>query len=107
MSKLSRLAICLGLAALVSGCASAYPTQPIPGFILSDVKAPLSTNAADRGSRRGTASIKSVLGWVTTGDASIAAAADAGGISVVKHVDFHSYSVLGVYAEFTVIVYGD
>ena len=107
MSKLSRPLIVLGLAFLVSGCASAFPTQPIPGVILSDVKAPLSTNHGDFGSRKGMASIKSILGWVTTGDASVANAAAQAGITVVKHVDFHSYSVLGVFAEFTVIVYGD
>lgn len=48
-----------------------------------------------------------MLGLVATGDASIEAAAKAGGITKIHHVDFENFSILGIYATFTTVVYGD
>jgi hypothetical protein len=42
-----------------------------------------------------------------TGDSSIKTAADNGGITKISHVDYHTTSVLGIYAKTTVTVYGD
>jgi hypothetical protein len=41
------------------------------------------------------------------GDASIEAAAKNAGITRIHHVDYQTQSVLGVMADFTVIVYGN
>ena len=100
--------ICLGIlmiSLLLSGCA-AYSVSPVTGFIYNDVKGPLAVTENEDDSKVGTATATSILGLVATGDASIKAAMDNGGITKVHHVDFRSKSILGIYAEFTVIVYG-
>jgi hypothetical protein len=107
LKTIPKLAAVAALLAMTIGCATASPTQPMPGFIYSDVKAPLEANNGDFGSKKGTAMMKSILGLVAIGDASIRTAAANGNISIVKHVDFHAMSVLGIYGEFTVTVYGD
>ena len=42
-----------------------------------------------------------------TGDSSIKAAAANGGITKISHVDYHTTSVLGLWAKTTVMVYGE
>jgi len=60
------------------------------------------------GSRTGEASFHSVLYLVAWGDAGTQAAADAGGITTVRHLDQHVFSLLlGLYYEQTTIAYGD
>lgn len=44
---------------------------------------------------------------IATGDASIQAACQNGGITKIHHVDHKSMSVLGVYAKYTTVVYGE
>jgi len=42
-----------------------------------------------------------------TGDASISAAAASGGISRIHHVDHETLNILGIYAKYTTVVYGE
>ncbi|PYN11407.1 MAG: protein trl [Candidatus Rokuibacteriota bacterium] len=42
-----------------------------------------------------------------TGDASISAAAKNGGITRIHHVDHETMNILGFYAKYTTIVYGE
>jgi len=94
-------------AGFISGCA-AYAVAPVTGFVYSDIKGPMTaTNASGGFSKVGTSVCTSVLGIVGQGDASIDAAMKNGGITKIHHVDFHSYSILGVYAKYTTIVYGE
>lgn len=93
------------VAFVLSSCAMA--NQPVTGFIYSDVKAPLTATAGMKGKKTGTATATSILGLVGQGDASIEAAAKAGGITKISHVDYHSTNILGIYATFTTTVYGD
>ena len=58
-------------------------------------------------SKAGSAKCKSYLGLVAVGDCSIEAAARAAGITEIHHVDYETLSVLGIYAEFVTIVYGE
>ena len=59
------------------------------------------------GSRRwSTATSKGII-CVVTGDSSIKTAAANGGITKISHVDYHVMSVLGLYVETTVTVYGE
>lgn len=90
---------------LMMGCA-AYSVAPVTGFIYTDVQGPLSATNHDSNSKVGMATCTSILGLVATGDASIEAAMQNGGITQIHHVDFKSKSILGIYAEFTTIVYG-
>ncbi len=90
---------------LLAGCA--YSVAPLVGTVYTDVKAPITATDSDSYSKVGTAEATSVLGIVATGDASIEAAMKNGGISKVHHVDYHSTSILGLYAKFVVTVYGE
>jgi hypothetical protein len=105
--NLTYLAVGLALLAIVGGCA-AMAVSPVTGFIMTDVKGPLTaTNASSGFSKIGTAECSSILGIIGQGDASIDAAMKNGGITKVHHVDFHSYSILGLYAKYTTVVYGE
>ena len=87
----------------LSGCAS---VMPLNGSLYTAVQGPLSMGNGTNSSKTGEATATSILG-VATGDASIATAMKNGGITRVHHVDTRVKNVLGIYAEFTTIVYGD
>ncbi|HUT04862.1 MAG TPA: TRL-like family protein [bacterium] len=92
-------------ALLLSGCAMVL--SPATGFLYSDVKGPHSVTANADYSKVGTSECTSILGWIATGDASIKAAMENGGITKIHHVDYKAEVILGVYAKLTVIVYGE
>jgi len=91
---------------IFAGCA-AYSVTPVTGALYSDVKAPMTATSAEGSSKVGTATVQSILGLVAVGDASIQTAMKNGGITKVQHVDYYSKSILGIYATFTVYVYGE
>lgn len=79
------------LAASLTGCA----TPKGPGMLLSDY-----TYSEQSGSascvKHGTSTHKNILGWVVTGDSSVAAAKKAGNITRVSSVDIKYNSILGI-----------
>ena len=77
------------------------------GLLYTDVAWGTQVPDGAHGSKTGTAEATSILGIFATGDASVEAAASDGGITNVKSVDHHSYSILGIYAKFTTTVTGD
>ena len=92
---------------LVAGC-GAYSASPVTGFLFTDVQAPAGiTDNASRSPKVGTSYCTSILGLIGTGDASIKAAMADGGITKIHYVDYHSVNYLGIYAKFTVTVYGE
>ena len=99
------LAAAAGCLLLTTSCAMA--AAPVNGFWYSEVAHPGHATDNATSSKMGKAECTSILGLVATGDASISAAARAGGITKIHHVDYDSYSILGIYAKFTTIVYGD
>jgi hypothetical protein len=101
-------AFALCLVIVLSGC-SAYSIAPVTGFAYTEVYGPVSATSNDLPSspKMGTATCTSILGLIARGDASINAAMKDGGITKIHHVDFASKNILGLYAEFTVIVYGE
>lgn len=103
---MQKLLVIAAVAVLLSGCA-AYTTSPVIGFLYTDVQAPLAATSNTVATKVGTAEAKSILGIVATGDASINAAAQKAGIKKISHVDYHSKSILGIYATYTVYVYGE
>lgn len=105
MKKLTFIVTAFVLAIAVSSCALA--PSPVLGTVYTDVKAPLAATSNPTGSKVGTAEATSILGIAATGDASIEAAAKKAGITRISHVDYQSYSVLGIFAKFTVYVYGE
>lgn len=107
---MKKLIVCASAAAMVvlaTGCVG--PNGPLVGTvggIYSDVSGPIAVTSNTGASKSGSAVSKGVLGFAW-GDSSIKAAAAAGGITKVQHVDYHVTSVLGIYCETTVTVYGE
>jgi ABC-type sugar transport system substrate-binding protein len=103
--------VCAGaLAVLLTGCMTAWaPAQGggVLGSVYTDASAPLWVTTNTGATKSGKAMSKSILGLVALGDASIDAACKNGGITKISHVDSHIMSVLGVYGEYTVTVYGE
>ena len=104
----------LGIVVLVfvflclTGC-GAFVTSPLTGVLLTDVTGTLLVEEPSKvfeAAAFGSASAESLLGIIATGDASVRAAARQGGISEIYFVDYHARSVLGIYAKYTVYVYG-
>jgi hypothetical protein len=86
------------LSLLTSGCAYMH------------VQRPLDTNfdSTGLGVREGRSSVYSVLWLFAWGDGGTKAAANQGGISVIRHADTEVTSVLmGMYSRVTTVVYGD
>jgi len=97
--------ICVGAA----GC-YVTPVQPPRGWIVSNVKAPLSADnqgVSVVASKTGTAKVENYLGIISVGDCSIEEATKDVGIKKISYVDYEYFNVLGVYQRFTIIVYGD
>lgn len=89
---------------LFSGCAVSF--HPLVGGLYTDNKGPLLVTESEGGTKEGTATSKSILGFCT-GDSSIGAAAKNGNISKIMAVDTDITSVLfGIYVEYTTIVRG-
>lgn len=105
MKKL--LAVPVVLMAL-SGCAGiAYQSRGVAfATLYADNVTPIMTTENDIGKKKGEACSTSILGLVTTGDASIRAAADAGGIKNISAVDQSYKNILGIFATYCVIVSG-
>lgn len=80
------------------------------GCLYTHVYTPYDTNLDKTvlGQKTGKASMHSVLWLFAWGDASTAAAAKEGNLSVVNHMDHEFLNIIfGVYTESTTIVYGD
>ena len=92
----------------LSGCYST-PIMPPMGILYSNIEAPASLSIAGQnlGTRRGEASCVSVLGLIAWGDCSAKAAADAGSIAELKHLDYSYTNVLLVWQSLTTVAYGN
>ncbi|WP_044245689.1 TRL-like family protein [Parabacteroides goldsteinii] len=90
---------------LLSSCAMVK--SPVTGFVYTGTKSPVTVTENPVGSKKGEASTVSVLGWFAVGDASVQKAAKEAGITKISHVDEESTSVLGLFAKYTITVYGE
>ncbi|MBW2739474.1 MAG: hypothetical protein JRE64_11640 [Deltaproteobacteria bacterium] len=96
----SKILLAIVLVIIFTGSSCAYVNIKTPFDI--------DLNRTDLGSKKGIASSYSVLWLVSWGDASYAAAARNGDITVLKHADQEMQQVLlGLYTRWRVIVYGD
>lgn len=107
---MKKLALVLFFLPLVSGClplsvgAGAVPL----GVLYTNATGALSATAAGVGSKEGRACASGILGLVSTGDASVAAAARAGGIQRIATVSYEFSNILGaIYMKTCVVVTGD
>jgi hypothetical protein len=107
MRKLIGCACAGALGVLLTGCVG--PMGPIGaagGMVYTDVSGPILATSNTGASKVGEAISKGVV-CVAWGDSSIKAACANGGITKIQHVDYHVTSVLGVYVETKVTVYGE
>jgi hypothetical protein len=94
----------------LTGCVGyGAPVVPPGGFLYSTVQAPIDidADATQLGTKQGRSTSSTILGLIAWGDASTRAAAEAGGVTTIRHVDYEYTNVLSVYATFTTVVYGD
>jgi hypothetical protein len=75
-------------------------------MLYTQVSNGVSVGSATGMSKVGTAKSTAII-CIATGDSSIAAAMKAGGITKIHHVDCKVTSVMGLYAEYTTVVYGE
>ena len=112
----------LAAAPLLTGCASNYraAVKPTAGALFTQVKAPLTTNfngnpvgpGVKKFSRRNTyyffswpvASAPLDFAW---DEVAIGRIAKEGGIHEVSYADYEFLNVLGIFATFTINVYGN
>ena len=105
MRRFAMIALLAGAIAFVgTGCASYIPM----GSIVTQAKGAIGAGSGDVShSKVGKATSTSILGLVATGDASIKTAASNGGIKKIKYVDYEVNKILGIYGQYTTVVYGD
>lgn len=99
-----------GASALIvtlSGCAAGAATYyDAPGVLYA--KYSMAREAQGQvGSKSGKACATSILGWISTGDASVTAAAANGGITKVSSIDRDVENILSVYATYCTVVHGE
>jgi hypothetical protein len=95
-----------GLAVLMTGCAGIATYQEVPAGLYADYKYGKDAEGPI-GNKKGKSCATSILGWFGTGDASIAAAANNGGITKVYTVDHKVTNILNVYAQYCTVVHGE
>jgi hypothetical protein len=107
--NMKRVVVCSLAAGLVALTGCVGPMGPVGGVgagIYTDVSGPVAATGNAEGTKMGQATSTGII-CVATGDSSIKAAAANGGITKISHVDYHTTSILGVYAKTTVTVYGE
>lgn len=92
----------------LTGCAGiAFQAQGVPtAGIYADASTGLHATNNSIGKKKGEACASSILGLITTGDAGIRAAADAGNIDNISAVDVSIMNILGIYAKMCTVVSG-
>lgn len=101
------ICVCIAVSLMMMGCAMPY----MPGILFSDMAAPVEVThtlqTSSAGSKTGEAQMVNYLGWIAQGDASVEAAAKAGGITKIKNVDYKYNNILGIVQKTTTVVTGD
>jgi hypothetical protein len=105
---MKKIALLVVAAVALSGCAGMVFPRANTGFLYAETKANDGTNPGNvQATKSGEACSTSILGWVTTGDSSVPAAAKAGGIKNVHSVDNKFVNYVGVYAQYCTVVTGE
>jgi hypothetical protein len=102
-------AVALSCFAIVfmTGCAVTGPIQGgTYGMLFTQTDAAVAVGTANGAEKVGTAESTAIICFAT-GDSSISKAMANGGITKIHHVDCKVFSVLGLYAKYTTVVYGE
>jgi len=102
---LKRLVLTVSCAVAFTGCA-AVAHGPVTAPVTLNMSGPVSAGPAMTSPKVGRSEAWGILVYAT-GDASISAAARNGGIARIHHVDHETMNILGIYARYTTIVYGE
>lgn len=108
-SKLFNFVLGLTFASFVAAGCAVPDKSHIQGCIMLDVGHEGHVVAHDgkvNSTKTGKGTQSSILGWITTGDASIEAARTAGEVNQISHIDYHASHILGLIGDCTTIVYG-
>jgi hypothetical protein len=106
MENLVKVALGVLMLSTLGGCAMATGGNGyVTGFAYSGYKMG-GVVGPGAGTKTGEACATSILGIVGIGDASIATAKAAGGITQVAHVDHDNFGILGIYASSCTVVVG-
>ena len=108
MKKLSASVLLASVAVmLLTGCAAITPIAGgTGGMLFTSTDAAVAVGSGNGFSKIGTAESTAIICFAT-GDSSIQKAMTNGGITKIHHVDAKVFSVLGLYAKYTTVVYGD
>ena len=108
MKKLSVSVLVASVALMLfTGCAGITPiTGGAGGMVYTSVENGVSVGSAGGSDKVGTSESTAII-CIATGDSSIATAMKNGGITKIHHVDCKITSVLGLYAKYTTVVYGE
>ncbi len=82
----------------------------VPGCVYTNIQRPLGSefNKTELGTKTGESSSHSLLWLFAWGDGGTKAAAENGGIKIIRHADMKVFVVLfGLYGKVTTVVYGD
>ena len=79
---------------------------PVMAAVTVDEKGPVAMGDVNAGTKVGMSQAEGIL-VVAYGDASISAAMKDGGLTKIHHVDNETFNVLGIYARYKTIVYGE
>jgi len=89
--------------ALLAGCSA---VTPMTGSLYVQMDGPVAVGSAAGSSKVGEAQAQGIIG-IVTGDASISTAMKNGGITKIHHVDSKVTNILGIYAKYITVVYGE
>jgi hypothetical protein len=105
--QLTKLALSLAAGALLSGCATTGMFSSNTGGAMVALQSEgESATEAPYGNKTGEACSSNILGIISMGDSSIAAAKEAGGVSTVSAVDHKYLNILALYGKHCTIVSG-
>jgi hypothetical protein len=76
------------------------------GMLFTQTDAAMGIGSATGSDKVGTSESKAIICFAT-GDSSIQTACKNGGITKIHHVDSKVFQVLGLYAKYTTVVYGE
>lgn len=95
------------VAAMAFTSCSTITTQAGMGVLYTGVEEGQMVTSNQLGTKVGTSNSIGVLGLVAIGDASIQTAANSAGIKKISHVDAKKTSILGLFAKYELLVYGE
>ena len=92
---------------LFTGCAVVSPISGgTQGMLFTQTDAAVAVGSGSGSEKVGTSESTAIICFAT-GDSSIQKAMQNGGITKIHHVDAKIFQVLGLYAKYTTVVYGE